>query len=168
MAQDMVHEATYAQPPELVWKVIATKAGLDAWMMQNDFGEARLGHRFTFTDRPRPFWDGQCPCEVVECDPPRRFALLWNTREKHPSKVSFTLTRTPQGGTHLLFRHEGLTGFMGLLMRRGMDKGWGTMVRHSIPYVAGRMAAGGPLPPKAEVKEHFRQMHGQDVAAKAR
>ncbi|HUR63044.1 MAG TPA: SRPBCC domain-containing protein [Candidatus Thermoplasmatota archaeon] len=169
MAEDMVHEATYAQPPEAVWEAIATKAGLDAWMMQNDFVEAKVGHRFTFTDRPRPFWDGQCPCEVVEADPPRRFVLRWNTRDKHPSTVSFTLTPTGDGGTHLLFRHSGLTGFMGRMMRMGMDNGWGRMVRHSIPYVAERVAAGGPLPPKAEVKERSKRLQRESVAtAKAR
>lgn len=154
-----MHEATYAQPPEVVWQAIATKAGLEAWLMANDFQEARVGHRFTFTDKPRPFWDGQSPCEVVECDPPRRLALLWNTREAHPSKASWTLTRTPQGGTRLQFRHEGLTGFMGFLMKKGMQDGWGRMVHHSIPLVAERIAAGLPLPPRAEVKERSKQLH---------
>lgn len=156
MVEAMVHEATYPYPPELVWKVLATKEGLDSWMMKNDFVEAKVGHRFTFTDRPRPFWDGQCPCEVVEADAPRRFALAWNTREDKPSRVSWTLTPTPDGGTHVVFRHEGLHGFMGFMMRRGMDKGWGTMLRHSIPYVAGEMTK-GRVPSKDEVSECFKR-----------
>lgn len=169
MADDIVHEATYPYSPEAVWRTIATKEGLDAWMMDNDFVEAKPGHRFTFRDRPRPFWDGVCPCEVVEADAPRRLALRWNTRDRHPSTVSFTLTPTKDGGTRLLFRHSGLTGFMGLVMKKGMDKGWATMVRHSIPYVAARLAEGRPAPPKPEVKDHFKRMHKADVAtAKAR
>ena len=164
MTSDIVHEATYPYPPEVVWKAIATKPGLDAWMMANDFKEAKVGHRFTFTDRPRPFWDGRCPCEVIEADAPRRFALRWNTHDKNPSTVSWTLTKTAEGGTHVLFRHEGLTGFMGLIMKKGMDKGWGTMVRDSIPFVAGRMAV-GPPPSKAEVKERFKAAHKQKVTA---
>ncbi|MEA3191147.1 MAG: hypothetical protein QOD77_1729 [Thermoplasmata archaeon] len=153
MADDIVHEATYPLPPEAVWQAIATKPGLDAWLMENDFVEAKVGHRFSFRDKPRPFWDGVCPCEVVEADPPRRFALRWNVgKDKSPSLVSFTLTPTPDGGTRLEFRHGGLAGFMGLLMKKGMDKGWAQMVRRSIPMVAQRLRDTGAAPPRAEVK----------------
>lgn len=156
MPADIVHEATYDLPADAVWAAIATKPGLDAWMMQNDFGAATVGHAFTFTDRPRPFWDGKCPCEVTEAEAPRRFALRWNTRDKAPSTVTFSLTALPGGRTRLEFRHGGLTGFMGLLMKKGMEKGWGVMVRHSIPLVASRIHATGAPPPRDEVEADFK------------
>ena len=80
------------------------------------------------------------------------------------SPVVFHCNPAPGGGTHLQFRHGGLTGFMGLVMKKGMDKGWRTMVRHSIPMVADGIAQ-GHVPEKAAVKADFKAKHKADVAA---
>ncbi|MHB8606009.1 MAG: SRPBCC family protein [Thermoplasmatota archaeon] len=155
--EDIVHEADYEQAPEQVWRAIATAEGLGAWLMANDFKEARVGAEFQFRDRPRPFWNGISDCKVIEADAPRRLALLWNFKQdKQPSTVTWTLTRTPSGGTHLAFRHSGLHGFMGLMMKRGMQNGWGKMVRSSIPYVAREMAA-GRVPAREFVKARAKE-----------
>jgi uncharacterized protein YndB with AHSA1/START domain len=158
--EDIVHEATYSHPPDSVWNAIATKEGLESWLMETDFREAKVGHTFSFRDRPRPFWDGIAPCKVIEADRPRRFALLWNTKDEHPSTVSWTLTPTSDGGTHLVFRHEGLRGFMGRMMRLGMNKGWYRMVHEGIPYVVDEMDQ-GRSPTRADVKERFRKGGGK-------
>lgn len=143
MIADIVHRATYRHPPDVVWRAVATKEGLDAWMMVNDFGEAAVGHRFQFRDRPRPFWDGICDCEVVEADRPRRFALKWGLNANgEATRLSFDLTPTADGGTTLELRHGGLAGVMGWIMKKGMDKGWGKMVARSIPLVCDAIAKG--------------------------
>ncbi len=153
--EDIVHEATYPLPATAVWRAIATREGLASWLMENDLVEARPGAEFRFRDRPRPFWDGIAECRITVADPPRHLAMLWNhKKERHPSTVSITLTPTPDGGTHLLLRHSGLHGFMGLLMKRGMDKGWQVRVRHGIPLVAQALER-GPAPPREQVKRQI-------------
>lgn len=152
MISDIVHEATYPQPPELVWRAIAAHDALESWLMKNDLREARTGERFEFRDRPRPFWDGICKCEVVEADAPRRFALRWGVRDGgEGSDVSWTLTAAPGGGTHVVFRHAGLRGPLGWIMKKGMDKGWRRMLERSLPFVLARLERTGSVPPRDEV-----------------
>ncbi len=156
MIPDIVHEATYRHPPDRVWRAIAAHDALEAWLMENDLREPRAGERFRFRDRPRPFWDGVCECEIAEADAPRRFALRWGVGgSAAPSTVSWTLEPVP-GGTHVLFRHAGLTGVMGWIMKRGMDKGWRRMLDRSLPFVLAGLAA-GRLPGREEVLEELRR-----------
>ncbi|HEX9051517.1 MAG TPA: SRPBCC domain-containing protein [Anaeromyxobacter sp.] len=157
MIPDIVHEATYPYPPELVWRAIAAPDALEAWLMRNDLREPGVGGRFRFVDRPRPFWDGVCECEIAEADAPRRFALRWGVGGKAaPSDVSWTLEPAPGGGTHVTFRHAGLTGAMGWIMKKGMDRGWRRMMEASIPFVLARLAA-GRLPTRDEVAAELRR-----------
>jgi uncharacterized protein YndB with AHSA1/START domain len=139
---DIVHEATYPQAPEAVWRAVAAPDALETWLMKNDLREAKAGERFRFRDRPRPFWDGVVECEVVAADAPRRFALRWGVGGKAESDVSWTLTPAAGGGTHVLFRHAGLSGVMGWIMKKGMDKGWRRMLERSLPFVLAGLAAG--------------------------
>ncbi len=157
MIPDIVHEATYPHPPELVWRAIAAHDALEAWLMKNDLRDARAGERFRFVDRPRPFWNGICECEIAEADAPRRFALRWGVGGKGaPSDVSWTLSPVPGGGTRLVFRHGGLTGVMGWIMKKGMDEGWRRMVQRSIPFVLEGLAA-GRRPTRDEVAREFKR-----------
>ena len=152
MIADIVHEATLAYPPERVWQVLVSQEALACWLMPNDFQEARPGHTFRFSDKPRPFWDGICPCIVAEAEPARRLALQWGANGKgQPSLVSWTLTPTPAGGTHVVFRHSGLSGVTGWLMKKGMDKGWQRMLTRSLPFVIARLER-GQLPTRDEVR----------------
>ncbi len=151
MPADIAFDATYPLPPDAVWRALTTPAALETWLMKNDLGEARPGARFRFVDRPRPFWDGICECEVIEADAPRRLALRWGVNGKGaPSTVSWTLSPAPGGGTHLAFRHAGLEGVMGWIMKKGMTRGWQRMVERSIPFVAAGLARGAP-PSREEV-----------------
>src|SRR5581483_5990976 len=153
--EDIAFEADYPQPPEVVWRAIATHEGLSSWLMENDFQEAKVGAEFQFRDKPRPFWNGICDCKVVEAEPGRKLVLLWNFKQDaQPTTVSWTLTPRPGGGTHLAFRHSGFHGFMGRIMKAGMQRGWEGMVRRTIPFVAERIAEGKPIPPRAEVKAY--------------
>jgi uncharacterized protein YndB with AHSA1/START domain len=155
MTDDIAFEADYPQSPEVVWRAIATHEGLSAWLMENDFTEPRVGAEFQFRDRPRPFWNGICDCKVVEAEPARKLKLLWNFKQDaQPTTVSWTLTRNKDGGTHLAFRHSGFHGFMGMIMRKGMQRGWEGMVKRTIPFVARHIAEGKPLPTRDEVKAY--------------
>ncbi len=156
MIPDIVHEATYPDSPDVVWRAIATPEALGTWLMPNDFREATPGHRFRFTDRPRPFWDGICEWEVLEADAPRRFALRWGLNVKGaPSTVSWTLSPAGGGGTRVVFRHAGLNGLMGWFMKKGMDKGWRRMLERSLPVVLAGLAR-GQLPSRDEVACAFK------------
>lgn len=154
MTEDIVHEATYPYPPEAVWRALTTREALSAWLMETDFREPTVGHKFQFRDKPRKIvgWDGVTDCEVIEADPPRRFAYRFGAAgdASPPTTVIWELEPTPEGGTRLRFRHTGFTGVKGWLMRQGMNHGWGGMVRHGIPYVVSRMQE-GIVPPRAEV-----------------
>lgn len=157
--EDIAFEAEYPHPPEVVWRAIATREGLAAWLMDNDFGAASVGHEFQFRDRPRAFWNGISDRKVLEADEPRKLTLLWNHKEdKHPSTVTWTLARTPSGGTKLSFRHSSFHGFMGMIMKKGMEHGWGKKMNYSIPLVADAIAQQRPLPTRASVKAHEKQM----------
>jgi uncharacterized protein YndB with AHSA1/START domain len=143
MTADIVHEATYPYPPDLVWRALTSPEALRAWLMEHDLSDARTGARFQFRDRPRPFWDGVCRCEVVEADPPRRFALRWGLdAEGRGTDVAWTLAPAPGGGTRVAFRHAGLSGPMGWIMKKGMEKGWRAMLDRSIPLVCQALAEG--------------------------
>jgi uncharacterized protein YndB with AHSA1/START domain len=143
MTEDIVHEATYPHPPDLVWRALTTQDALRAWLMDNTLEKAEVGHRFRFMDKPKRIvgWDGVTECEVVEAAPPRRLVIRFGI-DDGPTTVTFDLEPTPEGGTRLRFRHEGFSGAKGWLMRQGMNQGWGGMVRHSIPFVLDRLTRG--------------------------
>lgn len=186
MTDDIVHEATYPHPPSAVWKALTTREALRAWLMDNTFEEARVGHTFRFMDKPKKIvgWDGITECEVLEAVPERRLVFAFGTGRDEPTRsargpastlpggagrdgfpatrVAWTLEPTPEGGTRVRFRHDGFTGFKGWMMRQGMNQGWGRMHRHAIPYVLDEMAR-GRMPTqettRAEAKRRTRSEH---------
>ena len=164
MTEDIVHEATYPYPPEAVWKAITTPAALSAWLMQTDFVEPKVGHRFQFRDKPRKVvgWDGVTDCEVLEAAPPNRFVIAFGTGRDGfpPTRVSWDLEAVP-GGTKVKFRHAGFTGFRGWMMRQGMNHGWGRMVQHAIPFVIAEMQRGS-VPSRDAVRAHAKQGARED------
>ncbi|MBI5609624.1 MAG: SRPBCC domain-containing protein [Deltaproteobacteria bacterium] len=115
-----------------------------------------VGRRFRFTDKPRPFWDGICDCEVAQANENRCFSLLRGLNQKgEPSRVSWTLQPAEDGGTQVEFRHGGLHGVMGWLMKKGMSKGWQRMLERSIPMVAEGIGK-GRIPPREDVIKTYR------------
>lgn len=152
MPADIVHETTLPFAPELVWQVLTTPDALGRWLMQTTFEGPKPGHTFRFQDRPRPFWDGVCDCEVAEAEPAKKLVLKWNVQSPPASTVSWTLTPAANGGTHVAFRHAGLSGLSGFFMKAGMTKGWLHMLTRSWPFMLERLAKGQPLPSRDEVK----------------
>ena len=76
MKRDLHFEAVYKHPIEKVWRAITDPKAIEQWLMPNDF-EPRVGHKFQFTSKPQPGWDGHTYCEVLECEPPRRLVYSW-------------------------------------------------------------------------------------------
>ena len=159
MIEDIVHEATYPFPPADVWRALTTREAMGAWLMENDFHEPTVGHRFQFRDKPKRIvgWDGVTDCEVLEVVPERRLVFLFGTgRDGFPAtRVTWELEPTKEG-TRVRFRHSGFTGLRGRLMRAGMSSGWGAMVKHAIPFMIERTRA-GRVPTRDETKAARKQ-----------
>ncbi|MBZ9858767.1 SRPBCC domain-containing protein [Mesorhizobium sp. CA15] len=103
-------ECDLPEPPEKVWRALTEPELLAAWMMPNDI-KPEAGSRFAFAGPDAPI-----ECEVLEAEPGRLLRYSWhqrpdaNDRDRFPafdSIVTFTLTRTASGGTHLSIVHDG-------------------------------------------------------------
>ena len=133
MTDRVQRELRFPQPPEKVWRAIASRTALAAWMYPNDF-EPRVGHPFTFRipAKPEVGFDGLIVhCEVLECDPPRRLVFSWTAGGPVvDTRVSFHLE--PDGdGTRLLFEHAGFD----------LSHPWGEKAFHGAGYGWARMLA---------------------------
>ena len=155
MSDDIVQEATYPYPPAVVWRALTDPAAISSWLMETDFREAKVGHRFQFRDRPRMGWSGVTDCEVIEVVPGKRFVYRFgDAAEGFPAtRVTWELEPVGAASTRVRFRHSGFTGMKGWLMRAGMKNGWWRIVQRSIPYVIAQQEA-GRTPPRAETKAH--------------
>ena len=155
-------------PPEKVWRALTESELIAGWLMPNDFKPV-VGHHFTFRTTPRAGWDGVCHCEVLAVDPPHHLRYSWcggpPERRGHDwfldTTVTWTLTRSPSGGTRLRLDHEGFkseqeatysilkSGWSSEKMRTSMARvvdglAWPTQVPTTLP---------GPravAPPKVE------------------
>lgn len=113
MEQRVNLDVVYSHPPDRVWRAIANRQGLAAWLMDNDF-EPRLGHRFRFQTQPLPGWKRTINCEVVELDEPKRLAYTWReTATTQPSIVTWTLEPV-EGGTRVRLEHRAMAATLAL------------------------------------------------------
>ena len=128
-ADTIVVECDLPDPPEKVWRALTVPELLAAWLMPNDI-RPRVGERFRFESEDRgrggagreadgPTATGRpgakpdraaenIDCEVLEVEPNRVLRYRWSTCESDrvlDSVVSFELTRTADGGTHLRVVH---------------------------------------------------------------
>ncbi|MGF1665095.1 MAG: SRPBCC domain-containing protein [Acidimicrobiia bacterium] len=126
-----VHREYDADPEEL-WELVATSEGLAEWLMPNDFAPV-VGHRFTFTDTPRPpFYDGLVGCEVLELDPPRLLTISW-AGGPVDTVVTFRLVPLGSGRTRLELTHTGFSGLKAGIVRAILGLGWSRLLRRHIP-----------------------------------
>lgn len=101
-------ECDLPDPPEKVWRALTEPELVAAWMMPNDM-KAEAGSRFAFAGQDAPI-----ECEVLEAESGRLLRYSWRERpgakDRLPafdSIVTFTLTGTHTGGTHLRIVHDG-------------------------------------------------------------
>jgi len=133
LPDEIVVECDLPDAPKKVWRALTVPELLGAWLMPNDI-RPRVGEHFRFhpsrsqvaADAPRegaepPAQEQELPrgciespvdCEVLEADPERLLRYRWRTREDEgrrerrlDSVVSFELTPTANGGTHLRIVH---------------------------------------------------------------
>lgn len=112
-SEPIVVECELPQPPALVWRALTEPALLSAWLMPNDM-RPEVGARFAFraaaeTDASR------IECEVLAAEPPHLLRYSWRVDDDRrrdadrslDSVVTFVLTETREGGTHLRLVHDG-------------------------------------------------------------
>ena len=85
MTDALVYECDLDDPPEKVWRAIATPEVREAWLGEPEDGDAR----------------------VAEADPPSRLDLVWPTQDGE-TLVSFEIADGEGGGTHLTIVHRAL------------------------------------------------------------
>lgn len=138
---EITRERTYPAPIERVWPLVSTAEGLASWLMPNDL-QPVVGHRFSFTTRPAPGFDGVVLAEVVDVDPPRRISFTW-VGGPLDTVVTFTLTPLQNGGTRLRMTHTGFAGLRATLVRRLLDQGWRRLLRRDLARAVADSAADG-------------------------
>ncbi len=143
MKRDLKFEAVYPHPPEKVWRALTDPHAIAQWLMPNDF-QARLGHKFMFTSKPQPGWDGKTYCEVIELDPPRCLAYTWRGGPID-TVVRWRLEPSAEG-TRIVLEHTGFKGIKALMVSAIMGSGWKGIVSKNILAVLDRMDAQGNLP----------------------
>lgn len=170
MTDDIVQEATYPYPPAVVWRALTDPAAIGSWLMETDFKEPVVGHRFQFRDKPRMGWSGVTDCEVVEVVPEKRFVYRFgDAAEGFPAtRVIWEMEPAGPNATRVRFRHTGFVGFKGWMMRAGMNNGWWRIIQFGIPYVIAQLQA-GRTPARDETKAHAKSAaRGEHKAMKAR
>lgn len=106
MLRDLKLDIFYPYSPERVWKAIANRRALAAWLMENDF-EPRVGHKFRFVPQPQQGVEGTIYCEVIELDEPRSLSYTWRgSFTCQPTIVTWRLLPV-DGGTQLQLEHNG-------------------------------------------------------------
>lgn len=106
MLRDLKLDIFYPYSPERVWKAIANRRALAAWLMENDF-EPRVGHKFRFQAQPQQGVEGTIYCEVIELDEPRSLSYTWRgSFTCKPTIVTWRLLPV-DGGTQLQLEHNG-------------------------------------------------------------
>lgn len=122
------YDATAAE----LWELLATRDGLASWLMPNDF-EPIIGHRFTFTDTPRPpLYDGLVHCTVLDIDPPRMLRLQW-VGGPVDTVVTLTVTDVNPGCIRLGLEQSGFSrGLTSWIARLALDLGWRKLLRRNL------------------------------------
>lgn len=131
MKADIDLTARYAHPIERVWRALTSSEALAAWLMPNDF-VPEAGHRFTFTTKPAPGFDGTVHCQVLEIDAPTRMVWSW---KGGPIDTTLTFTLTPHGtdATDVRLRQVGFHGLSGQLTRLILARGFAKQLKRLLP-----------------------------------
>jgi uncharacterized protein YndB with AHSA1/START domain len=122
-SEAVVVECEFDARPETVWRALTVPAIVAEWLWPNTL-VAEVGEGFTLQREPRE--GGAIQCEVVEAEPHRRLAYTWRSDEpglrNAPAEtlVTFELTGTDAGGTHLRVVHRVPVALMAAIPRRSL------------------------------------------------
>lgn len=114
--RSIVTEAEFDHPVDLVWRAISDSEWLAVWFFPNDI-QPLEGHKFTIWGRPIERWDGEFQCQVKTAVPERELSFRWKGGHEElkgfghyiDTVLTWTLTPTASGGTHLRFQHDGFS-----------------------------------------------------------
>ena len=107
--EPIILECDLPHEPPLVWRALAERDLLGAWLLPNDL-RPEAGAQFGFEHADRP--GSRIDCEVLEVEPSR--VLRWRQTEdgdadsgwhRVSSVVTIELTANARGGTHLRLVH---------------------------------------------------------------
>ncbi len=132
-ADRLVVEYDFPEPPQKVWRALTEPALLAAWLMPSDM-RAEVGKRFRFVkgEGVTQGEDSTIECEVLAAEPNKLLRYRWRDRQKRnrngeqrslDSVVTFELSHTPAGGTHLRLVHSdfAMTSFRPIAQSVGPD-----------------------------------------------
>jgi len=146
--ESIIVECDLAEPPSKVWRALTEPALLASWLLPNDI-RPEVGAHFTFRAEADA-GSGTIACEVLAAEPPHLLRYSWRGADADghapdrvlDSVVTFVLTETANGGTHLRLVHDGLasaapkvTSLAAELTRR-RDRG-------PLPMIANAATRGG-------------------------
>jgi uncharacterized protein YndB with AHSA1/START domain len=104
--EEIVFDCELEAAPETVWRALTRPELVAAWLGPNDIAP-QVGRRFAL--KPDP--DKAIDCEVLEAVPERRLSYRWREADDRggltESTVTFEVTPTPLGGSHLRLVHSG-------------------------------------------------------------
>ena len=111
--ESIIVECDLAEPPAKVWRALTDPALLASWLLPNDI-RPEVGARFAF-QAEADAGSGAIACEVLAAEPPHLLRYSWRSddADRHApdrvldSVVTFVLTETASGGTHLRLVHDG-------------------------------------------------------------
>jgi len=134
--RDIVVEEVFPHSPEKIWKTLTSGALIGRWLMAQTGFEPVEGKRFTFQTKAGGAWDGIIHCQVLEVIPNERLVYSWagghadNVGYGAPldTVVTWTLSRTANGGTRLRLVHAGFVVPRNTSALETMGGGWKKVV----------------------------------------
>ncbi|MDR3681013.1 MAG: SRPBCC domain-containing protein [Flavipsychrobacter sp.] len=127
MQRDIELTWFYPYPAAMVWQCLTEGDLIAEWLMKNDFKPV-VGHKFTFTAKPVPGWNGTVFCEVVEIIPLQKISFTWRGGPEAgvitmDTKVTWTLNEK-ENGTELILEHTGFSGLKNFFTSFILENGW--------------------------------------------
>jgi uncharacterized protein YndB with AHSA1/START domain len=98
-------ELDFKHSPKKVWRALTEPELLSKWLLPVLDMKLEPGASFTFQAPPKPGWDGQVNCQVVEIDEGKLLRYRWRTGGLD-TMLTFSVTPT-DAGTHLYIEQSG-------------------------------------------------------------
>ena len=104
--EDIVLDYDLDEAPERVWRALTRPELVAEWLGPSDIAP-EVGRRFALEPAP----DKSVDCEILEAEPERKLSYRWREADAGgalvDSTVTFEVTPSPLGGSHLRLVHSG-------------------------------------------------------------